>query len=224
MSPQPYYQDDLVTLYHGDCREITEWLKADVLVTDPPYGVAWRSGQFSNAAAPTEDEIAGDETPDLRDEALLLWGKRPALVFGSWRVARPANVNNRLIWHKAANIPGMRTQPWYSADEEIYQLGTGFVGRPEQNVLVSHDRRDGAHGQVARFGHPTPKPIGLMERLIAKCPLGVIADPFAGSGATLVAARTHHRRTIGVEIEERYCEVIAKRLDQGVLDFGDGAA
>jgi site-specific DNA-methyltransferase (adenine-specific) len=221
MTTTPYYEDDLVTLYHGDCLEVDAWLEADVLVTDPPYGVAWESGGFSNAKVALKERVAGDADAGARDAALGLWGPRPALVFGSWRVERPHGTSNRLIWHKAANKPGHRTQPWFAADEEIYQLGTGFVGEPEQNVLVTHDRRDGAYGEVARLGHPTPKPVGLMERLIAKCPAGVIADPFAGSGATLVAARNLGRRAIGVELEEKYCELIAKRLGQQAFDFDD---
>jgi hypothetical protein len=215
----PYYQDDLVTLYHGDCREVTAWLEADVLVTDPPYGRAWKSGQFSNARKPAETQITGDHSAAARDDILAMWGDRPALVFGSWRVTRPRKVNNRLIWHKAANLPGMRTQAWFAADEEIYQIGTGFTGKPEQNVLVTHERRDGAAGEVARVGHPTPKPVGLMERLIAKCPSGVVADPFTGSGSTLLAAKTLGRTAIGVEIDERYCEIAARRLAQDTL-FG----
>ena len=218
--PEPYFQNDLVTLYHGDCLEVTEWLEADVLVTDPPYGVAWKSGTMSNAIVPVSEKINNDDTPDVRDKSLELWGERPALIFGSWKVARPANTRHRLIWHKKANIPGMRSHAWFSADEEIYVLGTGFIGKPEQNVLVTNDRRDGAYGEVARLGHPTPKPVGLMERLIAKCPDGVIADPFAGSGATLMAARNLGRKVIGVELEERYCELIANRLSQEAFDLG----
>jgi site-specific DNA-methyltransferase (adenine-specific) len=217
---KPYYQNELVTLYHGDCLQMSEWLNADVLVTDPPYGVAWRSSTMSNANVPKSEIINNDDTPDVRDKSLELWGERPALVFGSWKVARPPKTRHRLIWHKKANIPGMRSNPWFSADEEIYVLGTGFIGKPEQNVIVTNDRRDGAYGEVARLGHPTPKPVGLMERLIAKCPDGVIADPFAGSGATLIAARNLGRKVIGVEMEEKYCELIANRLSQEAFDFG----
>jgi site-specific DNA-methyltransferase (adenine-specific) len=68
-------------------------------------------------------------------------------------------------------------------------------------------------------GHPTPKPIPLMGNLIEKCPDGVIADPFAGSGATLIAARNLGRKTIGVELEEKYCEIIASRLANQTFDF-----
>lgn len=216
---KPYYEDEWVRLFHGDCREVTEWLEADVLVTDPPYGVAWKSGQFSNARVALVETVANDETSAARDDILAMWGDRPALVFGSWRVPRPRRTNNRLIWHKASNIPGLRTQPWYAADEEIYQLGSGFLGKPEQNVLVTHDRRDGANGEVARWGHPTPKPVDLLGRLIAKCPEGTIADPFTGVGSTLVAAKLLRRQVVGVELEERYCETVANRLCQDAL-FG----
>jgi site-specific DNA-methyltransferase (adenine-specific) len=214
-----YYEDESVRLFHGDCLTELEWLSADVLVTDPPYGVAWKSGQFSRAKVPVEVEIAADDSPAVRDAALAAWGKRPALVFGSWHVPRPVGVTNRLIWHKAATKPGMRTQAWIAADEEIYQIGTGFGGKPVQNVYSTNESRDGKYGEVARTGHPTPKPVGLMERLIEKCPAGTIADPFAGSGSTLLAARNLGRKAIGVELEERYCEYIVSQLSQQAFVF-----
>lgn len=215
-----YYQDDFVTLYHGDCLTETAWLDADVLVTDPPYGIAYKSGQMSNATVAVEDIVANDETLDVRNNMLDIWGTdKPAIVFGSWKVDRPKNVRHRLIWYKQNALPGMRATPWFNADEEIYILGSGFVGKPEQNVLITTSRQDGAYGEVAKYGHPTPKPVGLMERLINKCPDGVIADPFSGSGATLVAARNLGRKAIGVELEEKYCEIIATRLSQQAFNF-----
>lgn len=225
---KPYYADDKVTLYHGDCREVSEWLAADVLITDPPYGIAYHSGgpRTNNAGVRSVTEVrtvSGDADASARDKALEMWGDRPALVFGSWRVARPSGVRQRLIWHKRNTNPGLGSTPWASADEEIYVLGAGFVGAREQNVLVTYEARASAGGLAALIGHPTPKPTGLMERLVAKCPPGVIADPFAGSGSTLVAARAQGRKAIGVEIEERYCEDIARRLDQGVLFDGEAS-
>jgi site-specific DNA-methyltransferase (adenine-specific) len=111
---------------------------------------------------------------------------------------------------------GNLKMPWGSAEEEIYVLGAGFVGKREANII----RATTYHSQDAdRPNHPTPKPVGLMELLIAKCPPGVVADPFAGSGATLLAARTRRRKVIGVELEEQHCETIAKRLSQDLLEL-----
>jgi hypothetical protein len=227
----PYYQDDLVTLYLGDCREVTEWLAGDVLVTDPPYGVRWEASyggrradqQARNGASDRKrDVIQNDATPDVRDVALSTWGKRPAIVFGSWRVARPERVHALLIWHKEGAYSALVHAPFFTNHEEIYALGSEWPMpvKPLRSVLTTTEHRSQA---VRDGGHPTPKPVGLMETLITACPPGMIADPFAGSGTTLVAAKRLGRRCIGVEIEERYCEIAARRLDQGVLDFGEPA-
>lgn len=217
-----YYQDEHVTLHHGDCREITAWLDADVLVTDPPYGIKWaqNSMHYTRSIKPTKNVIANDDTAEARDQALAAWGGKPAIVFGSWRVDRPVGTKQRLIWHKTKLNPGMSNAPWYSADEEIYIIGSGFTGKPHQTVYPTYEARGGGDGLSAITGHPTPKPVSLMEMLIAKCPPGVLADPFAGSGSTLVAARNLGRKCIGIEYEEKYCEIIAKRLDQYALDLG----
>ena len=224
---KPYYQDDQVTLYHGDCLEITDWLDADVLVTDPPYGSNNESrGTYSAKKGRTErrrvSPIAGDRSPEQRDSVLTAWGGGPWIVFGTWRVPRPNGTDHRLIWHKTGAPPGPACSAFMLQDEEIYIHGKGFraTSPPMRSVIVTDEMRQGAAGAVATIGHPTPKPIRLMELLIDRCPMGVIADPFAGSGATLVAARNLGRKAIGVELEERYCELIAKRLDQMCLDFG----
>jgi len=217
----PYYSDDFVTLYHGDCTQIAEWLVGDVLVTDPPYGIGWPSGSMHAAGKHMRvaNSVNNDEDTSIRDTALAMWGKKPAVVFGSWRQPRPQDTKHRLIWHKTESYPGFRTSAFYPSEEEIYILGSGWVGKPTPNVFITSELRSGGAGLVAKIGHPTPKPVGLMERLLLKCPEGLISDPFAGSGSTLVAARQLLRKSIGVEMEESYCEIIAKRLQQGVLDF-----
>jgi len=221
----PYYANESVTLYHGDCREITAWLAADVLVTDPPYGVQ-HSAHGHNAPAITgeirtgraSDRVLGPEHVDVRDAALRLWSPRPAMVFGHWRAPKPAVTRMRLVWDKQTIGMG-GVGAWRPSDEEIYICGDWpnpkDVGGSQGSVIRSNALRG-----ESRPDHPTPKPVALMERLLADVPPGVIADPFAGSGSTLLAARNCGRTAIGVEVEERYCELIASRLDQGVLDFG----
>ena len=216
-----YYQDDHVTLYHGDClTEHREWLEADVLVTDPPYGVAYTSGWVEGRIRNTTG-INGDRTPEARDNALRAWSDRPYIAFGSWRVPKPANVRQTLIWDKGDDPgTGDLTMPWGSSFEEVYVSGRGPIwGGGRTASVLRYNKPRG----LDRAEHPTPKPIPLMEHLVKRCPSGVIADPFAGSGSTLIAARNLGRRAIGVELEEKYCEIIAKRLDQGVLDLGGAA-
>ena len=212
---EPYYRDDLVTLYHGDCLEHPEWWTgADVLVTDPPYGIAYSSGRRSHTP------IAGDRDLTSRDDALALWGDRPALVFGTWKRPRPSGTRQMIVWDKrgGAGFSGDLNMPWADITEEIYVLGNGWVGG---RVPAIYSIPTIPTQSSKRPDHPTPKPVGLMESLIEKCPPGLIADPFAGSGSTLIAARNLGRKVIGVELEEKYCELIVKRLSQQVFDFSD---
>ena len=210
----PYYQDDLITLYLGDCLEHTHWLDADVLVTDPPYGMNYFSGRRK-----ADDRIVGDQSVNLRDDVLEVWGDRPALVFGTWKQPRPSSVRQLIVWDKrgGAGFSGDLKMPWADITEEIYVIGRGWVGG---RVPAIYSIPTLPSQSPERMGHPTPKPVPLMERLIKKCPPGVIADPFAGSGSTLRAAANLGRKAIGVELDERYCEIIAKRLAQYALDFG----
>jgi site-specific DNA-methyltransferase (adenine-specific) len=221
----PYYQDEWVTLYHGDCREITDWLGADVLVTDPPYGYNatldyGRGGKYGHSAwctrKTTSGLIAGDDDLSTRDVVIEMWGDRPALVFGNWKTPPIAGTHMVLIWDKglAAGM-GDLSVPWKPNHESVFVAGRGFIGSRDSAILTGNVVTWASKGRV----HPNMKPTGLMAKLLDKCPPGTIADPFVGSGSTLVAAKTAGRRSIGVEIEERYCEVTAKRLSQDVLDF-----
>jgi DNA modification methylase len=211
-----YYEADGITIYHGDCREILPTLKADVVVTDPPYGVALRSGMNGRHG---DCAIEGDDDASLRDEVLVAWGDAPALVFGCWKVARPAGTRALLTWEKGEHVGmGDLSIPWKPNTEEVYVLGHGFSG-PRTGSVLRHLAIAGCVGTRTWRHHPTEKPTGLMRALIAKCPAGLVLDPFMGSGTTLVAAKLEGRKAIGIEIEERYCEIAAKRLAQGVLSF-----
>jgi site-specific DNA-methyltransferase (adenine-specific) len=202
--------------------EITEWLTADVLVTDPPYGIdghlsaSWK-GRKPPGFKRRFDKPQWDTSLDVRNRVLEMWGhERPAAVFASpKRLDDPAPFREvPLVWDKGNIGMGDVSFPWGPSYELIYVSGPGWAGKREGSVI-----NVGPHSpsQVTKVGHPTPKPISLMERLVSKAPSGVVADPFAGGGATLIAARNLGRSAIGVELEERYCEIIAKRLAQGVL-------
>lgn len=220
---KPYYDDGQVTIYHGDCFDLVDvWdLAGAVLVTDPPYGMAYRS-DYPKKGGPSAP-VAGDQDTTERDRVLEVWGDRPALVFGTWRIPRPVNTRQLIVWDKGES-PGMGdlSMPWGPAHEEVYVLGIGFTGRRKPNVLRYPTLNPAA---AKRPGHPTPKPEELMRDLIAYCPpLATIVDPFAGSGTTLRAAKDLGRRAIGVELEERYCEIAARRMGQEVLFGWDGVA
>jgi site-specific DNA-methyltransferase (adenine-specific) len=205
-----YYQDELITLHHANCLDETSWTDADVLVTDPPYGMGYVSGRRE------QKPIVGDNSLNVRDDALTLWGEKPALVFGTWKQPRPANVRQLIVWDKrgGAGFSGDLNMPWADITEEIYVLGSGWVGRRRPAIYSIPTLPPGN-----RPNHPTPKPVPLLGHLLEHCPDGIIADPFAGSGSTLLAARNVGRRAIGVEIDEQYCELIAQRLSQRVFDF-----
>lgn len=220
----PYWTDGQVSLYLGDCREVTEWLAADVLVTDPPYGIGWRSpGGWTNASGRGNSRphpgIANDDDTEARDDALKLWDGKPALVFGDLLKHRPPGAVHVLVYGKSddAGVRGARGG-WRRDVEGIFLVGrwpSGVGGR--SSVLRSGGRVAGPRGLAVRYGHPHAKPVDVLEELITDCPPGAIADPFAGSGSILVAARNLGRPAIGVEIDERSCEVAARRLSQRPL-------
>lgn len=225
-----YYADDEVTLYHGDCREVAEWLAADVLVTDPPYGRDWQSGQgLKNSRGQGQGSrphggIANDKDTTARDLALQMWGPRLAAVFGDLLIVQPRSAVQCLIYAKPldAGIKGARAGRRRDA-EAIYLVGPWPVGvGGTTSIIHTNSLVAGPRGVATRYGHPHAKPVDVMAELINLAP-GVVADPFAGSGSTLVAAKRLGRKAIGVELEERHCERIASRLAQDVLDFGEAS-
>ena len=212
---EPYYSDDLVTLYHGDCREVTAWLEADVLVTDPPYGISLDTSYGKHAQLTLGHQaIANDD--DAFDPAHMLGFER-AVIFGANNFAsRLPDSGAWIVWDKTIkNDLKVRI-----ADAEL--AWTNCLRRTRTiHHLWSGAFRDSERGTAY---HPSQKPVVVMAwivRLVSE-PGDVIADPYAGSGGTLVAAKNEGRRAIGVELEEKYCEIAAKRLTQDTL-FGGAA-
>lgn len=215
---KPYYDDGRgIVIYHGDCREILPHLpKVDLVLTDPPYGIAYDTGHRVPGVTPWSGQIYCDENTSARDQALALLDGLPMLVFGSRKCNPPAGTRMVLVWDKGAALGmGDLELPWKPSSEEIYVIGKGFRGkRDESNVIYAHPTQAMAkNGRV----HPNEKPIKLIQKLLHKCPAGVVCDPFMGSGTTLRAAKDLGRKAIGIEIEERYCEIAARRLAQEVL-------
>ncbi len=210
--PTPYYEHAGIIIYQGDCRDILPHITADVIVTDPPYGM------FFVSSKTTRRPILNDNDTAARDFVLGIM-RIPAAVFGTWRMPRPAKTRQVLTWFKSSVGPGMGdlSMPWGCATEEIYILGDGWTGARRPNLIVTFEQRGNPYGAAALLGHPTPKPVGLMMQLIECAPKGVVCDPFMGVGATLLACVALGRRAIGIEIEERYCEIAVKRLAQEVL-------
>jgi site-specific DNA-methyltransferase (adenine-specific) len=156
-----------------------------------------------------------------------MWGDRPGVLFGSFYAPQPAAVRQVLVFRKAvdAGVVGSTTG-WRRDVEPVFVTGPWPHRKIERSsLIVTGARQQGTSSGVSgRYGHPHAKPVDVMEALIGACPPGVIADPFAGSGSTLVAARNLGRPAIGVELEERWCEKAALRLDQEILAISPGGA
>ena len=142
-----------------------------------------------------------------------------ALVFGDF-LSVPAGAKQALVFDKGEQAAFMGALAGFRRNAEaVYIMGRGWpTGLGGRSCILTTNGPTGGN-LTRRVGHPHAKPIDVMETLIAACPAGTIADPFAGAGATLVAARNLGRRAVGVELYEPYCKLAARRLAQGVLVY-----
>lgn len=204
---KPYYDHAGITIYHGDCREIFPSVAADVLCFDPPYGTNEHGGYGRRQLGLETIENDGDTS--VRDAILALWGDRQAITFASPRHAEPpGRWDYRLVWDKCS--PGLGS-PWRWQHEMVYLRGQ-WVNKPGVPSVLSFP----AGNAMRDRWHPHEKPVRLMFALLNGTS-GTVVDATCGSGSTLRAARDLGRRAIGIEVEERYCEIAAKRLSQEVL-------
>lgn len=214
--PEPYWKspDGHHVLYHGDCLKILPLLgKVDVVITDPPYGISYSSGMTGHHGGTSLPGIVGDETTLLRDKLVDWCGETPFVMFGSWKNPRP-ECSTILIWEKGDHVGmGDLSMPWKPNIEEVYVRGKGFSGHRGSSVLKFNAP---VSWNSVGFGrkHSHEKPEDLMLEIVGKSPDGTILDPFTGSGTTGVAAIRLKRRFIGIEIEEKYCKIAARRLQE----------
>jgi site-specific DNA-methyltransferase (adenine-specific) len=237
---KPYYQDDLVTIYHGDALDVMRALPAGSVaacITDPPYSSGTRQANDRKASAiPKRGEkwsragIVWDSSyssfgvshllnATLREARRVVTPGGHVYVFTDWRLYPTLALsvewsglftNNLLVWAKP-----------------MYALGTNYRSQHELIVFASNGpaseltRHDVGNVLSARRtiggDHPTEKPVDLIVQMLDASGGASVLDPFMGSGTTLVAAKTLGRRAIGIEIEERYCEIAAQRCSQEAL-------
>lgn len=238
---KPYYEDSYCTIYHGDCRDVLPGLTADATVTDPPYG----TGHYESDVVVLTPEMLGSLPmpaavfgyPErliglcvasnlVPNEWITWWASNAAIkafgVHGLWMESECVAVFGP---HRFQTLRQERS----SSSRAV--LDKGYIGNNRLGIGNPDSRRVGDVWTDAAPGlafnsherlHPNQKPLSVVTRLVegTTLPGDVVLDPFMGSGTTLRAAKDLGRRAIGIEIEERYCEIAAKRLAQEVLDFG----
>lgn len=211
----PYYDEDGITIYHEDCREVLPELEPGprLAFADPPYGVGYKYGEAY--------EDTGDE-----DYLPLVLGAFKELT----RIAQTVCVTPGMRFAYAYPPPKWMLA-WFKPGS-TRQSSLGGFNEWEPILLYGENKRmyhdalrlpDAANHAVGPASeHPCPKPLRLLTWIVENLSdVGdTVIDPFAGSGTTLHAAKQLNRKAIGIEIEERYCEIAVQRLARGVLEFG----
>lgn len=224
---KPYFEEGAITIYHGDCLDVIGQLpKVRLVVTDPPYGINTKSdgagkinpwADLCNAAywyAAWFRAVRGRLTQDGAMWTFLNWRSLVTFQKASCDEAWP--IESLLVWDKQWIGPGgMRgLRPSY---EMVALFAMPDFSVDDRGIP---DIRRSKWSSNKPSGHPAEKPLDLMSWLIRESGGGSVLDPFMGSGTTLVAAKNLGIPAIGIEIEERYCEMAAQRIGQGVLDLG----
>lgn len=237
----PYYAEDGITIYHGDSLDVLAETapSIDAVVTDPPYSSGSRlEAQKSSSGAMLRAGRFADRPIELDQMTStgFVWLLRAVAARCRHLLPDGGSFVSFIDWRQWPNLVGaletcnLRVQGMIVWDKGHYGLGNGFRS---QHELICHAAKgvpniyDKGCGNVLHaprvdpVDHPSPKPVGLLTRIIEVVapPNGVVLDPFMGSGTTLRAAKDLGRRAIGIEVEERYCEIAARRLAQGVLTF-----
>lgn len=217
---KPYYEKDGIVIYHADCRDVLPFVgEFDLCLTDPPYGYEYASNRIceTTTAKWMKTAIANDSDESLRDWVLERCGD--FAVFGNTKTTAPSGTKQTLVWDKGpASGMGDLSFPFKPSFEFIYVGGTMWAGSRDEGVLKNFWIVSRASmGRV----HPNEKPKDLLAYLLGKHTGNCILDPFMGSGTTLVAAKQLGRKAVGIEIEEKYCEIAALRLAQEVMHFGE---
>lgn len=233
---QPYYEQDGIVIFHGDAMQYVQTLpEVDAVVTDPPYGIVGKFGA-SDLYGKRNMQFAFDQPEGIMEHVAavvdVVAEKAKALHlfcdpdhYGN--IAKQVRKHGYTVkpWARIKKCPPppMPGNWWPSAFElamYAYKPGAWFGDESGKRCNVFHC--DGyRHGIRAneKVDHPTQKWLPMIEYIVNTIVPegGLCVDPFMGSGTTLVAAKLTGRRAIGIEIEERYCEIAAKRLSQGVL-------
>jgi len=214
---KPYYEHDGITIYHGDCRDVLSVLPAvDLLLTDPPYGIGEARGKNKSrgklAVARDYGVSDWDDAPPPQELIELARSKAThQIIFGVNYFHLPPSPC-WLVWDKDNGESDFADceLAWTNLRTAVRRKRYRWAGMLQETGVAKEHRY-----------HPTQKPVQVMSWAISKAPhmVDLILDPFMGSGTTLRAAKDLGRRAIGIEIEERYCEIAAKRLGQQVLDL-----
>jgi DNA modification methylase len=220
---KPYYEERGIKIYCGDCREIAPPKSVDLLLTDPPYGIDLQTdySRLGDGDVLGRDyiQLSGDKT--VGDFKWLFDVGCLKVIFGANNWPEQIRYNPKtcgwICWDKRTNEEADRILG------SPFELAVVIGRRSYEMIRLQHCGVENADGDASGRFHPTQKPVRLMHRIIKMFNPHTVFDPFMGSGTTLIAAKNLRCYATGIEIEEKYCEIAAKRLSQEVLDFSGEA-